>query len=144
MGLFAAIVALAGVALSGVALTGCAMNKPAPASSAPPLPVVYLLFFPPSSADLTQAAKIIIDQAAAKVRDRPPSTVTLAGYTTGAGTPTGQKEMAERRIKVVEAALVADGVDPKLFLRIPLGDVDDSAGKTGDRRIEIRLTYDKP
>ncbi len=127
------------MALTMTALAACAMNKPAPPPA--PIPVVYLVFFHGSSAELTPAGKVIVDQAAARIRERPPSTVALAGYTADAGTPAGQKEMAERRIEMVESALTADGVDPKLFLRIPLGEAEDTAGKTGDRRIEIRLTY---
>jgi outer membrane protein OmpA-like peptidoglycan-associated protein len=128
--------------LLGGALAGCAMNKPA-APAPVPMPVVFIVFFHGSSAELTPAAKTIVDQAAAKIRETAPSTVALAGYTADIGTPDAQKEMAAERIKVVEAALGSDGVDPKLFLSIPLGDADDNAGKTGDRRIEIRLTYDR-
>jgi outer membrane protein OmpA-like peptidoglycan-associated protein len=128
------------MALTMAALAACVMNKPAAPPA--PLPVVYLVFFHGSSAELTQAGKVIVDQAAARIRERPPSTVTLAGYAADSGTPAGQKEMAEKRIEVVESALTADGVDSKLFLRIPLGEAEDTAGKSGDRRIEIRLTYD--
>jgi outer membrane protein OmpA-like peptidoglycan-associated protein len=129
---------------AALALAACSMTKgPTPTPPSPRMPVVYLLFFHGSSAELTPAAKVIVDQAAAKVRENPPSTVTLAGYTAAVGTPDRQLGMAEQRIRAVEAALVADGVDSKLFLRIPLGDADDNAGATGDRRIEIRLTYDK-
>jgi hypothetical protein len=46
-------------------------------------------------------------------------------------------------VKAVRDAMVADGLDPKLFLDLPLGAPDDTAGMTGDRRIEIRLNYGK-
>jgi outer membrane protein OmpA-like peptidoglycan-associated protein len=125
-----------------LALAGCAMMKK-PTPPAPMMPVVLELFFPASSAELTPDAKAIVDQAASKVREQPPSTVTVAGYSAANGMPDRQKEMAEKRVQAVSAALVADGVDPKLILRIPLGDADDNAGSTGDRRVEIRLTYDR-
>jgi outer membrane protein OmpA-like peptidoglycan-associated protein len=131
-----------------LALAGCtphATKKPAtrPAAGAPvTLPSIALVFFHPWSAELTDKAKVIVDQAAAKIKETRPSTVSLAGYTDNDGTPADNLRLANQRVAAVRAALVADGVDPKLFLDIPLGPAQDDAGRTGDRRIEIRLHYD--
>ena len=122
-------------------LAGCNMMKPA--SGPAPMPRTYLVFFHQWNATLTPEAKTIVDQASAKVKEQKPSTVTIAGYTDNVGTAEENKHIAEQRIQTVKDAMVQDGVDPNLFLRIPLGPADDTAGKTGDRRIEIRLTYDK-
>ncbi len=125
-----------GTIAAALLLAGCALlQKPA----APP--TTYLLFFHESSAQLTPEAKTIVDQAVAAVRERHPSTITVAGYTTNVGTPEHEREMAEHRVKTVQDTMIAEGVDPKLFLTIPIGAADDNAGKTGDRRIEIRLSY---
>jgi outer membrane protein OmpA-like peptidoglycan-associated protein len=115
-------------------------RHPAPANQ-PAMPVVYLLFFDPKSAELPPDGTAIVDQAAAKIKDTQPSTVTIAGYAANVGTPADDKRISEQRIATVRAALIAEGVDPKLFLDIPLGAADDTAGPTGDRRIEIRLQY---
>jgi outer membrane protein OmpA-like peptidoglycan-associated protein len=111
------------------------------AASQPVRPVVFLLFFHPWSAEVTPVGKTIIDQAAAKIKETGPSTVTIAGYTADVGSPDQDSAVAENRVAAVRDALIADGIDPKLFLKIPLGPPDDTAGKTGDRRIEIRLSY---
>jgi ABC-type glycerol-3-phosphate transport system substrate-binding protein len=128
MGLAAALV---------LALAGCTMMKAKQA----PMPQTFLLFFHQWSPALTPEAKAIVDQASAKVKATGPSTVTVAGYTDNDGSTADKKRLAEGRVKTVQNAMVADGVDPKLFLSIPLGPPDDTAGMTGDRRIEIRLTY---
>ncbi|MDB5394964.1 MAG: cell envelope biosis protein OmpA [Rhodospirillales bacterium] len=117
-----------------LALAGCTMMKPRPAQTA-------LIFFRPWSADLTPEAKVIVDQAAAKVKTTTPSTVAVAGYTYNDASPEENLRLAKQRVKTVETALITDGVDPKLLLSLPLGAPNDSAGMTGDRRIEIRLTY---
>jgi outer membrane protein OmpA-like peptidoglycan-associated protein len=124
-----------------LALAGCTMMKPKVASAPPQMPQTVLLFFHPWSADLTPEAKVIVDQAAAKVKATGPSTVAVAGFTYNDADPEENQRLAKQRVKTVETALVADGVDPKLFLSLPLGAADDGAGKIGDRRIEIRLTY---
>jgi outer membrane protein OmpA-like peptidoglycan-associated protein len=124
-----------------LALSGCSLIKPKMADSGPPMPQTYLLFFHQWSPTLTPEAKTIIDQASAKVIEKKPSTVAVVGYTDNVGPAEDNKRLAEQRVKTVKDAMIADGVDPKLFLSIPLGPADDNAGMTGDRRIEIRLTY---
>ena len=132
MGLLAAIVILA----------GCTMMKPRHAAA----PVAmknqtFILFFHPWDNALTPEAKVIVDQASAKVKDTGPTTVAVAGYTDNDGSAKDNWRLANQRVKTVRDAMIADGVDPKLFLDLPLGTPDDTAGMTGDRRIEIRLTY---
>ena len=123
-------------------LAGCTMMKPQHTATSVPLPPqTYLLFFHQWSPALTPEAKTIVDQASAKVKATQPSTVAVAGYTDSVGSAEENKRLAEGRVKTVQDAMIADGVDPKLFLTIPLGPADDTAGMTGDRRIEIRLTY---
>jgi outer membrane protein OmpA-like peptidoglycan-associated protein len=129
-----------GLMVGLLALAGCKMPMAQHPASVT-MPAIYLVFFHPASADITPVGKQIVDQAAAKVKESKPSTVTIAGYTADVGDPDEKLHMANQRIDAVRQALIADGVDPKLFLSIPLGPPDDSAGKTGDRRIEIRLQY---
>ncbi|HLG90299.1 MAG TPA: OmpA family protein [Alphaproteobacteria bacterium] len=125
---------VAAILLAGLALAGC---KTAPRTAE--VPRNYLLFFRFDSADLSPDARRIVDQAAAGIKVLKPSTVGIAGFTDKVGTPGYNQHLAERRIAAVEAALTADGIDPKLFLTIPLGDSEPVVGGTGDRRVEIRL-----
>jgi len=126
------------LAIFVVAIAGCTMLKPA---AKPQMPQTFLLFFHASSADLTPEAQAIVDQAAEKAKQLKPSTIAIAGYAYNLGDPKDNERMAARRVDAVEKAMVADGIDPKLFLRLPLGAPDDSVGQTGDRRIEIRLQF---
>jgi outer membrane protein OmpA-like peptidoglycan-associated protein len=124
-----------------LALAGCSMMKPRHASGPATSPTTMLLFFHPWSADLTPESKAIVDQAADKIKATSPSTVAVAGYTFNDAAPEVNLRLAKQRVKTVEDALVADGVDRKLLLSLPLGAPDDSVGMTGDRRTEIRMTY---
>lgn len=131
-----------GVLAAMVILAGCTMMKPKHAAAPAPMQNQKLiLFFHPWDNSLTPEAKVIVDQASAKVKETGPSTVAVAGYTDNDGSAQDNWKLANQRVKTVRDAMIADGVDPKLFLDLPLGTPDDTAGMTGDRRIEIRLTY---
>jgi OOP family OmpA-OmpF porin len=118
------------------------MMQPKHAAAPVPMPAkTYILFFHPWDNSLTPEAKVIVDQASAKAKETNPSTIAVAGYTDNDGSAQDNWHLARERVKTVRDAMVADGIDPKLFLDLPLGAPDDTAGMTGDRRIEIRLTY---
>ena len=124
-------------------LAGCTMMQAKHAAGPAPMPKTYILFFHPWDNGLTPEAKVIVDQASAKVKETNPSTVAVAGYTDNDGSAKDNWRLANQRVRTVRDAMVADGIDPKLFLDLPLGTPDDTAGMTGDRRIEIRLNYGK-
>ena len=105
----------------------------------PNVPQTYVLFFPFDSADLSPEARAVVDQAASGIKVAKPSTVGIAGFADKAGTKEYNQHLSERRIDAVEQALAADGVDPKLFLKIPLGESEPLEGGTTNRRVEIRL-----
>ncbi len=130
-----------GFLVAMLVLAGCTMMKPQHAAGPAMSPQTYLLFFHQWSPVLTPEAKAIVDEASAKVKQTTPSTVAVAGYTDNVGPAADNERLAKQRVKIVQDAMIADGVDPKLFLSLPLGPADDTAGMTGDRRIEIRLTY---
>src|SRR5689334_423880 len=82
----------------------------------PQSPKTFLVFFLFEGADLSPEAHQVVDQAAAAVKDMKPATVTVAGFAGPIGTPAHNMQLSERRIQAVEQALIADGVDPRLFL----------------------------
>jgi outer membrane protein OmpA-like peptidoglycan-associated protein len=132
-----------GLMVAMLALAGCSAmhHQQAAAPKTGGAPTKLILFFHPWSPALTPEAKVIVDHAVQVVKDTGPSTVTIAGYTDNDGSAKDNQKLATERVKTVQDAMVAEGVDPKLFLSIPLGPPEDTAGMTGDRRIEIRLTY---
>jgi outer membrane protein OmpA-like peptidoglycan-associated protein len=132
-----------GLILAALAVAGCTTTHHKQTASAPPEGTAskFILFFHPWSYQLTPEAQVIVNHASQVVKDSNPSTVTVAGYTDSVGTAADNERLAKQRVATVQDAMIADGVDPKLFLTIPLGPPEDTAGMTGDRRIEIRLSY---
>ncbi|HTJ64048.1 MAG TPA: OmpA family protein [Alphaproteobacteria bacterium] len=132
-----------GLVLAMLALAGCSTAHHKQTASAKPESTAtkFILFFHPWSYQLTPEAQVIVNHAAEVVKETSPSTVAVAGYTDSDGSAADNWRLAKQRVASVQEAMIADGVDPKLFLSIPLGTPDDTVGMTGDRRIEIRLTY---
>lgn len=127
-----------GIALMvlSLGLSSCALMSK---TAEPKMPVSYLVFFRFDSAELTAPAREVVDQAAARAKTIKPTTIAIAGFPDRAGSLAANQRLSQRRIETVEKALQADGVDPKLFLRIPLGESEVEVDGIGDRRIEIRL-----
>jgi outer membrane protein OmpA-like peptidoglycan-associated protein len=131
-----------GLLVAVAILAGCTMMRPKHTATPVPMPPkTFIVFFHPWDNSLTPEAKVIVDQASAKVKETNPSTIAVAGYTDNDGSVQDNWKLARQRVKTVRDAMAADGIDSKLFLDLPLGTPDDTAGMTGDRRIEIRLNY---
>lgn len=99
---------------------------------------VFVVFFRYDAAVLSPDARRVVDQAAAAVRDTRPATVELAGYT-DVTAARSSRHFATPRFDAVAEALIADGVDPKLLVRVPLPEAETVLSETADRRVEIRL-----
>ena len=120
------------VAFLALALSACSLIHPT-------RPPNYIAFFRYDSAELTPTARQIVDQAAAAAKVMPATKVEIAGYLDSATAPPENRRLSEPRFKVVEQALIADGIDPKLLVRVQLADSEAALPPTGDRRIEIWL-----
>lgn len=117
-------------------LAGCA-TEPMPAAEAPE-PNKYIVFFPPRVTSLTPEAREIALQAAQHAKEMNPAYIQLAGYIGDGPTARIDKDLTERRFAAVEEVLSAEGLDPKVFLRVPLVD-DTPLPATALRRVEIYL-----
>ena len=85
---------------ASLALPGCSMmpmRHKAAAQVQEPQKVV--LFFHAWSADLTPDAKVIVDQAAAKIKATGPSTVAVAGYVYNDASPDENLRLAAKRVE---------------------------------------------
>jgi outer membrane protein OmpA-like peptidoglycan-associated protein len=120
------------IALLAVSLSACSLLHPT-------RPPNYIAFFRYDSAELTPAARLIVDQAAAAAKAMPATKIEIAGYLDSATAPPESRHLSEPRFKVVEQALIADGLDPRLLVRVQLADSEAALPATGDRRIEIWL-----
>jgi len=121
--------------LCAFALGACETPAPAPK---PPEPNKYVVFFPPSVTSLTPEAREIALKAAKHAKEINPAYIQLAGYIGDGPTARTDKGLTERRYAAVAEVLTTAGLDPKLFLRVPLVD-EIPLPATAVRRVEIYL-----
>ncbi len=105
----------------------------------PNRPPNYIVFFHYDSVELTPDARQIVDAAAAAAKALPATRIEIAGYLDSATAAPSSRPFSAPRFKVVEQALIADGIDPSLLVRVQLADSEAALPPTGDRRIEIWL-----
>jgi len=84
------------------------------------LPENYIVFFAYDSAELDDAAREVVEQAAEDARRFGPTAIVLHGNLTDLPDAQVSEEMSLRRFAAVEEALIAGGVNPGLFGRAPL------------------------
>ncbi|MGA7711493.1 MAG: OmpA family protein [Rhizomicrobium sp.] len=119
-------------------LAGCTVMGPSPV----PATKTFVVFFDSASARLTPAAQADVDLAAATIKSTHPAHVSIAVYIKAATGDPANPRLADPRFDAVEAALVADGVDPHILVRRKLTDMEVHANPSGDRRAEIHLLKD--
>ncbi|MGH6870777.1 MAG: hypothetical protein ACREHE_04645 [Rhizomicrobium sp.] len=127
------------VAIVALSLSGCGtfsfLSHP---------PRVFVVFFPDKSVTLTADAAKIVDDAAAAAKADGARQVQLTGPSTKIA-PGYDPALAEPRIKLVENALVADGVAAeRIVIASETTDgVNVKSDPSGAQRVEMRL-IDKP
>jgi outer membrane protein OmpA-like peptidoglycan-associated protein len=70
----------------------------------------YIVFFPVGSAELDQAARAVVQRAAARATATFPTEICLVGRTSPTGSPQANQRLAEQRIQAVRNALMQRGV----------------------------------
>jgi len=126
------------LALGFLCLAGCSVFRSL--TGAPP---VYAVFFEGNTVTLTADARAIVDDAAKDAKQHPIMFVQLTGPSTKAAAGY-DPSMAEARMRVVEQALISDGVPAEREFRTePTPDML-KADKTGRQRVEIRIVDMKP
>lgn len=104
-----------------------------------PLGRKYLVFFPDWSAQLDDAGKTTIGQAASQAKAAPAASVLVAGFATPEGTLEANRDMSRLRAQVVTDALIEAGIPRSriaLRARGPVGFMD-SAQES--RRVEVSV-----
>ncbi len=120
---------LGGIALAAL-LTGCAAFQ-----KEDDAPRDYIVFFDYNTADLSDAAKMIVDNAAQASKSLKVGEIDIVGHDGSSRTP---DKLADARFVKVEDALAAGGVPRNLFKRSTLNDTV-PLPDTALRRIEIHL-----
>jgi len=117
------------------------------APPAPPTPGAkrYLVYFAFDNAELSEAAKAVLETASAAARKLTGMKVTVDGYTDLAGGADYNMELSKRRAVVVSNALIAAGIVPAKVTAKAFGQMHpavmtaDGVAEAGNRRVEILL-----
>ena len=124
--------------LGFVALAGCSVMRSL--TGAPP---AYAVFFDDSEVTLTADARVIVDAAAEDAKQHAPMYVEITGPSTKAA-PGYNTSIPEARMRIVEQALISDGVPAERQFRAEPTPDTLKADKTGRQRVEIRMVDAKP
>jgi len=124
----------------------------APNQPALNLPAIY---FAANSAKVPSSSEVLLRQAAGLIKQLPAGTVVrINGYTHGAGNPTANRKLSQRRANAVRQVLVDAGVNPAMLSARGYGSSDSLANngttegrsngpktsrRRDDRRVEFRI-----
>ncbi len=118
-------------------------KKVAPPVAPPPGSELYLVYFDFDKAELSEAAKAVLETASSAARKLEDMTVTVSGHTDLAGTADYNVELSKRRAIAVSEALIKAGVasaavKAKAFGQtLPAIMTADGVAEVGNRRVEI-------
>ena len=96
-----------------------------------------------NSAQLTQGARLVLDQAAYDLRQSPNKQVEVAGHTDSRGSEDYNVKLSQRRALSVTEYLIKQGIDSqRLTVRgygesQPIASNDTDAGRAANRRVEL-------
>src|SRR5215469_155161 len=126
------------VATAFLVLAGCSVMRSL--TGAPP---AYAVFFDDKNVTLTADARVIVNDAANDAKEHPLMYVQLTGPSTKA-TAGYDPSIAEARMRIVEQALVSEGVPAERQFRTePTPDMLQN-DPTGRQRVVIRMVDTKP
>ncbi len=116
-----------------------------PAAPPPPASELYLVYFDFDNAELSEAAKAVLETASSAARKLKGMTVTVSGHTDLAGTADFNMELSKRRAMAVSEALIKAGVASAAVKAEAFGQTlpaiitADGVAEAGNRRVEIFL-----
>ena len=116
-----------------------------PPAAPPPASELYLVYFDFDNAELSEAAKAVLETAISAGRKLKGMTVTVSGHTDLAGIADYNMELSKRRAMVVSEALIKAGVVSAAVKAEALGETHpviitaDGVAESGNRRVEILI-----
>jgi flagellar motor protein MotB len=119
--------------------------KPIAKKVAPPGSELYLVYFDFDKAELSEAAKAVLETAISAARKLKGMTVTVSGHTDLAGTADYNVELSKQRAIAVSEALIKAGVTSAAVKAEAFGQAlpaimtADGVAEAGNRRVEILL-----
>jgi OOP family OmpA-OmpF porin len=105
-----------------------------------------IINFPTGGTEIPAISKALLQNAAASMKQLPPSTVIeIGGHTDNTGDAAANMMLSQQRAEAVRAELVQDGVDPGMLVvkgygsAKPIAGNDTVEGRFANRRIEYRV-----
>ena len=101
--------------------------------------------FKSSSAQLTDGAKMRLDQVARAINEQANLRVEIGGYTDNSGSKVFNQKLSEQRAESVRQYLIAKGVDPGRLVAHgygssqPVASNDTETGRAANRRVEFKI-----
>ena len=120
-------------------------KKVEPPAAPPPASELYLVYFDLDNAELSEAAKAVLETASSAARKLKGMTVTVSGHTDLAGTADYNMELSKRRAMAVSEVLIKGGVASAAVKAEAFGQTlpaiitADGVAEAGNRRVEILL-----
>lgn len=123
-----------------------------PSTSKPESPVTayrgpYIIFFELDQADITSAARGVLDTVVADAHDMKPRRVVLTAHTDTSGTRSHNEALSQRRAQTAARALRAEGVEVSEMRTSHYGEsrprinTKDGVRHAGNRRVEIDFEW---
>ncbi len=120
-------------------------KKAEPPAAPPPASELYLVYFDLDNAELSEAAKAVLETATSAAWKLKGMTVTVSGHTDLAGTADYNMQLSKRRAMAVSEALIKAGVASAAVKAEAFGqthpaiETADGVAEAGNRRVEIML-----
>lgn len=117
----------------------------APRPESAPLYVRDSVLFARNSVDINAAARGVLDLGVVLMNQNPQVTIDISGHTDADGTPEANQALSQRRVEVILAYLVSQGIDPSRLTTAafgetqPIADNATAEGRAANRRVEFQI-----
>ncbi len=117
----------------------------APRPPSAPLYVRDSVLFAKNSIDINDAARGVLDLGVVLMSQNPQVTIDIEGHTDSDGSDEMNLSLSQRRVEVIFAYLLSQGVDPARLTTAafgetqPIADNATSAGRAQNRRVEFQI-----
>jgi OOP family OmpA-OmpF porin len=99
----------------------------------------YLIYFDEFSANITEQAQSVIDEASAKAKATQAKAVRIEAHASATGSPAANQKLTETRAQVVADALQKDGINPAMIRQVAAGQTPSGDASVADRRVDVVL-----
>ena len=119
----------AAIAVAGI-VAGCMQPASPPGDR-------FLVYFDEFSANITPQAHQVIADAATRAKAIHASAIRIEGRASATGSPKANAHLSETRTQVVADALERQGLDPKTFRQVAVGQTAADDPSVAERRVDI-------